>query len=269
MDLAGASDIQQLLIRAGVLAAVARLVVGSWVQQTRDRHLRWVRSFLSYINRRGITFRDAAPSDLAEFLAADYGVRRSRSAVDQARASISTVYRLVLERELSRTPLVSRMVKGIHRENPGRPQYHEYYDTDKLREYVRTLGPTHNLDLLALRDKAILLFRLASIRRGADLARVDISTRKNYPDRVEFRAQLTKEQALSKSKTVWSAPIVLLRRPDDLELCPVATLDAYLEKNVWLAPSRLYSVVSGHPIPILSSHPYSVECFVHGTVAFG
>ena len=97
---------------------------------------------------------------------------------------------------------MSRLVKGVHRENPGRPQYHEYYDTDELRAYVRSLGATADLSPLGLRDKAILLFRLASIRRGADITRVDISTRKDYSDRVEFRAALTKEQALSRSKTV-------------------------------------------------------------------
>jgi hypothetical protein len=161
--------------------------------------------------------------------------------VDQARASIATVYRLVFKKELSKNALVSQLVVGVHRELPTQPFYNDFYDTDVVRTYVKSLGSTSTLELMSLRDKAIILVRLATVRRGMDLTKIDLSTKRVFPDRWEFRALNTKEVLMSRGRESWSAPIVLTINPD-IEICPVHTLDCYLRQAAALRPAGCRSL---------------------------
>jgi hypothetical protein len=225
------ASLVQLLGRLGLPSDVARLALQSWTRGTQRRHLTWLQRFLDYLRGAGVAFSAVAPTHLASFLTSDYASRQRRSQLDQARASIATMVRLVLDREISKNTVVAAVARGAHREQPGAPRYHEYYDTDRLRTHLRSWGPSASLSLQRLRDKTLLLVRLASIRRGADLAAVDVRTMRVFDNRVEFRALLTKELALSRtSRESWSDPIVLLRDPDS-EQCPVATLLLYLQRT--------------------------------------
>ena len=136
---------------------------------------------------------------------------------------------------------MSQVIRGVHRENPGTPRYEEFYDPDLVRTYLASWGPTSSLSTEQLRNKAIVLVKIASMRRAADLAAIRLSTQRIFHDRWEFRACLIKEIGVSQGRMLWSAPILVWKHRQ-VEYCPVHALQLYLDRVAALRPFGLQSL---------------------------
>ena len=70
--------------------------------------------------------------------------------------------------------LVVKCMHRIERMRPPDPAYEQSWNLDVLVNWVESLRPNKQLDLLTLRMKCIILFKLVDMTRSADLLAVSL-----------------------------------------------------------------------------------------------
>ena len=70
-------------------------------------------------------------------------------------------------------PLVSQLLKGVHRSRPPQPRYNATWDVIVVLEWMRHLGQNAELSLQDLTPNLIILIALSST--SSDLADLDIT----------------------------------------------------------------------------------------------
>ena len=94
-------------------------------------------------------------------------------------------------------------------------------------DYLRSLGTNHNLSLKQLSFKLAVLLALANVSRASEIHALDSRFMSKRDGIVTFAFhQLTKTSRPGKTKEVHYFP---LKR--DVDLCPVATLDDYIQRT--------------------------------------
>jgi hypothetical protein len=208
-----------------------------------------------HCNQSGVDPCNPPPLSLADFIASDFASRRSPSTARTIRAAISEFYKL-FDIDLS-SSILSRTVGAMNLVAPSQPRYSSYFDVNKVRSHLKSWGPNDQLSLQSLRNKTLLLLKLASLCRGADIPKVPRSQVRFFSDRVELRARFSKEVLLGSDSKVWSEPLVADRDADP-DLCPVTCLKLYLEKSQGLNsdPEALFV---GHQSPFVLLAPGTIN----------
>ena len=121
-------------------------------------------------------------------------------------------------------PLFSRMLKGVFNERPLLSRYYTFWDIGMVLRYLKQLGNNNSLSLLLLTIKSVTILALARRSRSMDLSTLDIRYRTYTPGDLTFKVQhLSKQSRPSKSLIDFFYP----RFPDDTDVCPVTTIQAY------------------------------------------
>jgi len=96
----------------------------------------------------------------------------------------------------------------------------------KDQNYIKTLGRSEDLDDKTLTQKTVVLLRMATFSRSSDMEQIRFSAIKIFESHalLDFH---TKKQQRSSSQSFAQ----LVKRFEDKELCPVNTLECYLERT--------------------------------------
>ena len=132
-------------------------------------------------------------------------------------------------------PLIIRLLKGIFHVRPPKPRYEFIWDTDLVLKFLKTLHPTV-IPLKLLTLKTVTVLTLLSGQRVSTLHQFRLSQMQRNPTLVIFNIQgLLKHSRAAKR----DLPITYHAFPHDAALCPVATLDAYLDARAQLGNAAL------------------------------
>ena len=145
---------------------------------------------------------------------------------------------------ISSHPLTIRLLKGIFHVRPPpppppppppKPRYEFIWDTDLVLKFLKTLHPAV-IPLKLLTLKRVTLLTLLSGQRVSTLHQFRLSQLQHNPTLVIFNIQgLLKHSRAAKR----DLPITYHAFPHDVALCPVATLDAYLDARAQLGNAAL------------------------------
>ena len=123
-------------------------------------------------------------------------------------------------------PLLSRLQKGMFNFRPPAPHYNTSWDVSMVVEHLSKCN-TWDLSMLLLARKLATLMALTNVDRCSDLAALDRGHLRWTSQGAEFTVvRLTKTRTSGSPRTVCYPAF-----PDNLEICPVNTLRAYIAKT--------------------------------------
>ena len=136
---------------------------------------------------------------------------------------------------ISSHPLITRLLKGIFHVRPPEPRYEFIWDTELVLNFLKTLNPSViTLKLLTL--KTVTFLTLLSGQRVSMIHRFQLSQMQRTPNIVIFNIQgLLKHSRQTKR----DLPITFHAFPH-VALCPVATLDSYINARDNLVNAALH-----------------------------
>ena len=149
------------------------------------------------------------------------------------------------------------MLKEAFNERPPLPRYSSFWDVGVVLRYLKQLGSIDSLSLCLLTIKSVMLLVLARPSRSMDLSKLDIQHHTYTVDGLTFKAQnLSKQSRPSKSLADFFYP----RFPDDSDVYPVTTIQAYEQKMLQFrnpfsatGKTRLFLSLIGKHKPVTSS----------------
>ena len=126
-------------------------------------------------------------------------------------------------------PLVKKMLQGVYNERSLLLKYSTVWDVGVVLRYLRDLGENGTLSLRLLTLKSVMLLALTRPARSVDLSKLDIRACFYTSAGVTFKAQhLSKHGKSTKPLADFFYP----RYPEDENICPVITLQAYEAKTL-------------------------------------
>jgi len=225
-------DIGQVLQAQGVPQEVVQTLRHRWAESTHKNYdAIWRRWRIFCRDRRCSLFNPPTSSALA-FLAQEWEVFGTASAVNHALSGISGAIQLVSQRTISENPLIKSYRQAVNALRPPAPASDDTWDISILFKYIRKMGDNRELSVQRLRQKAIVLLRTDIMGRSSDLEKLfrgQIAWDEKY-----FRVRFYKPKEWRAdgkfTHGVWSAWVTVHKYDKDPTLCTYRVLREYLSR---------------------------------------
>ena len=163
--------------------------------------------------------------DILEFLTWLYDRGLKYSALNTARAALSSFVVLDNNMTVGKHPLIQRFLKAVYQNRPTLPRYRLTWDVLPVLNYLKTLFPHDVLTLRLLTFKLVMLVGLITGQRSQSIHLMDLNNMNYYQHGVKFLiSEPVKQTAPGKQQPV----LVLPEYQPDEKLCAVATLRYYI-----------------------------------------
>ena len=216
--------IRQSFTSQGISSEASELLLSSWRTKTKSNYNSLFAKWACWCQQRGRDPTVGPVKDVINFLAKLYEQGYQYRSLNSYRSAISSVHSEVDGFPVGQHPLVSRMLKGVFNNRPPLPRYSTFWDVGVVIRHLKQLGTNDSLSLRDLTIKSVTLLALARPSRSMDLSRLDIKSRTFTAEGVVFKPQhLSKQSRPSKPLSDFFYP----RFPEDPDVCPVTTLQAY------------------------------------------
>jgi len=179
---------------------------------------------------------------VCNFLADQFTQGKQYSTINGYRSAISSAINTITGVQIGNHPLINRLMKGIEKHRPSKAKYAKFWDTGLLMNYINSLPENNQLSLSQLNTKLVILLRLATIGRSADIERIIVSRIEVFEDKMVLH-YLPKKQQRSYSQDM----AVEVPRFTQPKLCPVATVQHYLQVTSVLRQPDSTLVISAKP----------------------
>lgn len=111
--------------------------MASITNSTMKQYNSHLKEWWSFCMKKSIDVYAASTNDIVEFLTTRFNERASYSTLKCARSAINILYK----RENTESSLITCFFKGIFNLKPLRPKYEEIWNTDKILNFIESLGP--------------------------------------------------------------------------------------------------------------------------------
>ena len=78
--------------------------------------------------------------------------------------------------DVSKNPLVIKVMLGIFNSNPPKPRYNSFWDINSVLSYLEGLGPDTSLSFKNISSKLVMLLALTSLFRVSEIAAIDFKS---------------------------------------------------------------------------------------------
>lgn len=176
-------------------------------------------------------------SAILNFLSEEFQQGKKYRTLNSYRSAISMTHSPIDGVVVGKHPLVTRLLRGIFNSRPPQPRYIATWDVNTVLEYVRSQGCNLALTLRQLTLKLAMLLALANASRSSEIHALSTQHMVRSTGGVKFLLnKLTKTDRPGKP----TSELCYSRFLDDPLICPVETLERYLEatKVIRVVPSK-------------------------------
>ena len=232
---------------------VRRLVASSWAKSTQASYNTELKKWAQFCRIKGYDLTPTEDKGVEFLVWLHDDAKAKHSTIKNARSALSAVTPLEHDKSFGRKALVSRVLKGMFRERPQIPKRVVIYDTNKVLEYVSSLGPNNTLLLEELTKKLTFLLCLLSGQRSQSIAYL-------YPQHHMYREGkglvtfFIPKQLKTTTDVFHQQPLEFLAYPGDPYVCVVDCLDEYLDRTCLIRENL--PVSEGGKIPLILSYAY-------------
>lgn len=128
-------------------------------------------------------------TEVIEFLTELYSKGLGYSALNTARAALSSIGISLETFSAGHHPLVIRFLRGIFNIRPPKPRYTEIWDVNTVLKYLRTLSPIKHLSLKDLTLKVVMLMGLTNAARVQTLHLLTVNQFKKLSTEFVFQVE--------------------------------------------------------------------------------
>lgn len=158
------------------------------------------------------------------------------SSVCLARSALNPVVSILGGGEVSKHPLVARLIKGVFHSRPPLPRYTEVWDVGRVISYVRGLGDNRQMNLKELTLKVTTLISILTCQRVSSVTQLSVSHTYLEEGQVTFvPVSLAKHDRPGKK----IRKISVKAYPKDPSVCIVEALKVYIDKRPVTAGDQL------------------------------
>lgn len=166
---------------------------------------------------------------ILEFLNSIFKEGKTYSLLNSHRSALSLIFQI----DVKDMKLISRYLKGIYNQRPGRPKYDNTWDPQPVLSYLSKLFPLDDLNLKCLTFKLCTLLALVSAHRMQTLAKIKLDDINPQHDRIEiFISDRLKTSGPRSRQPVLILPFFI----ENPRLCAASTLQKYIERTRDLRP---------------------------------
>ena len=223
----GLSCIRQALVHSGFSADTAAILMASWRDSTKAKYAVYIRRWLQFCAARGLHYLSGTVEDGLSFLTQVYTSGAGFSSVNAAKAAVSVIIPPSHGVPFGRLPVVVRFMRGISNLRPVLPKYPVIWPVSSLLNYYRSLGDTPSLDLRDLSLKTASLLCLVMLQRAQTIHSLDIK----HIQFDESGVNIAFPTRLKQSRPSYHPMPVLIKRFSEATVCPVQTLDHYIQRT--------------------------------------
>jgi hypothetical protein len=148
-------------------------------------------------------------------------------------------------------PVIHKLMKGLEFARPPKPRYGEFWDVTLITDKVKSWGENSDLSYDKLLRKTIILLRLASFGRSADMEEINLETIQFYDTHMSLDFHIKKQQR-SRSQSM----ALSIKRFEQKDLCPVEVTAEYIKRTAsWRTSvnrTRLFVAAQGEHTPLSS-----------------
>ena len=224
-DVGRVAALRDRLAREGISAQAADLLMASWRPGTERAYRSAWQQWTSWCSQREISPLCPSLGEVLDFLTELFHRGRQYRTLSGYRSALSMTLSPINGVLVGQHPLVSRLLKGAYHSRPPQPRYRFTWDVEMVLRHLRAIDTS---SLKNLTSKTLMLLALASAGRVADLFLCDT----RFITVTEEKAVLGLA-GLRKTQRVGQAAQALevTRLAEDAPLCPVASLDEYLQRT--------------------------------------
>jgi len=206
----------------------------------------WVRWSSWCSTRKADPFRTSI-SNILSFLTDCFDKGQEYRTINKHRSAISASHEPINGIPVGQIKVVCDLLKGISNRRPPKTKLLFVWDIGQVLNFIREMGPNNSLSNKSLTYKTAALLSICTIQRGSEMTKLDTK----YMFRSDTCYVLGLQGRIKHSRQGKSnPPIYLTNFPQDTLLCPVTTLDAYLQRSApWRASgeSKIFlSIIEPH-----------------------
>ena len=199
----------------------------SWTPGTEKSYSSARRLWCSWRHERGLTPFPTSITPIVEFITHHFQEGKQYSTLNFYRSALSATIPPIEGKPVGQT---RRALQGSFNQRPPRPRYSTTWDVTLVVTFLQEhVGSNQTLSLKQLSLKVTTLLALANATRASDLVALDTRFIQRNPEGMLFRIPgLTKTRRSGPPRTMSVAKF------EDEMICPVATLEHYLEQDQWI-----------------------------------
>ena len=205
-------------------------MLNSWRGSTLKQYAVYIKKWNHFLQEHNYR-NDLNPpvTYILEFLSELYDTGCGYSALNTARSALSSIVTLSdWNASLGEHHLVRRFLKGVYNSRPSTPKYTSTWDVSVVLTYLKSLSPSHKLDLQTLTCKLITLCFLVTGQRCQTIHLMDL----RYMHVGKASYKFYTPHLVKHSRPGTSQPLLVLPSyPPDRRLCVTTYLKQYLKQT--------------------------------------
>ena len=157
-----------------------------------------------------------------EWLVQKFNRGASHGTLNTCRSAIS----LLCGEYIGKSPLISRLLKGVFKQKPSKPKYDRIYSLDPVISRIEKLAPLDSLSLQQLTSKLAILLALVTAHRKQTLISIKRKNIKKVNDGYEIEIS---ERIKTSRPGAYQPLLILPRFKERPNLCVASVLEKYLD----------------------------------------
>ena len=169
--------------------------------------------------------------EVVRFLMVLYKNGNGYSAINTARCALSTIMCNASGVTIGSFASIKRFVKGVFETRPPRPRYTFIWDANIVLEYLRNFCPIKDMPLSYVTLKLVMLLALATAQRAQTLHSINVENIQISGCLVTIPITKPLKQSTARN---FKHSLNIKRYNADKRICPVKTLEEYLERTKYI-----------------------------------
>lgn len=212
------------MIKRGVPPASLDIMIASFAASTLNQYSSSFKSWWIYCKDKNLDIFEADSSKVLSFLTLKFEEGASYSSLNTHRSALS----IILGTHVTVNDCVNRFLKGVYRLAPPTPKYSTTWDTNIVLNYLSTMYPYDNIDLVDLSHKTCSLLAIASAQRMQTISLIKLKNISKHDNEIVIKIS----DLIKTSKPAACQP--LIRLPfirTNPSICPALAVETYIEKT--------------------------------------
>ena len=233
----GGAFIREALQGFGLSNSAVALIQECWRPGTRVQYDSLLRGWKGFCSTREINPVSPSIFDVIAYLTSMYDRGLQYNTIAAAKSVLSGILHIPGVHSITSHPLIIRLLKGMFHVRPPKPRYEYIWDTDLVLTFLQSLQPS-DITLKLLTLKTVTLLTLLSGQRVSTVHQFRLSQMQRTPAAlIIFNIKgLLKHSRQSKR----DLPIPFHAFPQNIALCPVATIESYIHARGELVNAEVH-----------------------------
>ena len=220
------ASVRKRMFTKKISDTATNLIARAKSRGTRSNYDSAWRKFTGWCSGREINPFSCPLGDVLDYLGHMFEKQYKYRTINNHRSAISAYHRPIDGMKVGSHPYVTDLMKGVNNERPPLPKYRFIWDVELVLGKMKELPGNQDLPLDLLSHKLVTLLGLCAVQRGSEIHALNLKWISKSSE--GYKCAFGCKVKHSRNGKV-APPVDFYPFPQDLKLCPVDCLDAYIK----------------------------------------